>query len=277
VQVPRALWQPPLTQTHGQSASVVHGRSEQPTASVVTPGPQDRCGPQAVPSLHGISSQTAERTTGDELADENDPPAPPPSRAPVACGTAMCGPDQYCEVRCTCCGSRVPIHPIHRRTHLLSPLEARCSDPSAASDPGCTERTVHIPARDVSPQKATRWTRLGGADRRRAAPGLDRDAQAPASRGSVGGALQGSSAVVLFADDGGGASCRRSRQWALAARAVGGAWRGRPRGVDLGRAPLRLGSGRRRTRGAGFVASAGASPGWWPGRGSGGRRAAAAN
>ena len=70
------------------------------------------------------------------------PPDAAPSRAPVTCGATTCGPDEYCENRCTCCGMR-PAEPTESSgTSTCVPLPASCH---GISSPECDQRTVDIP------------------------------------------------------------------------------------------------------------------------------------
>jgi hypothetical protein len=81
----------------------------------------------------------------DDAVDREGDSATPP-RAPVVCGNATCGPDQYCEVRCTCCGARVAGPGEGSAELSCQPIPAGCATGGPVSnDAVCTERTVHIP------------------------------------------------------------------------------------------------------------------------------------
>ena len=70
------------------------------------------------------------------------PPDAAPARAPVSCGADTCGPDEYCEERCTCCGMRVPDPGEASGTATCIPLPDSCR---GVSSPECDQRTVAIP------------------------------------------------------------------------------------------------------------------------------------
>jgi hypothetical protein len=64
-------------------------------------------------------------------------------RAPVTCGAATCGVDEYCEERCTCCGMRVPDPSEASGTAVCKPLPDSCKN--GGDGPECQQRTVAIP------------------------------------------------------------------------------------------------------------------------------------
>lgn len=83
---------------------------------------------------------------GAPQAPAADPP-PPPDAAPaprtdVACGPHTCGPDEYCEIRCTCCGAYIPDPAQASAEYLCQPLPDVCR---TADPPECRQRTVHTP------------------------------------------------------------------------------------------------------------------------------------
>ena len=70
------------------------------------------------------------------------PPDAAPVRAPVQCGASSCGPDEYCEQKCTCCGMRIADPSQASGTSTCKPLPASCQH---ANGPECQQRTVAIP------------------------------------------------------------------------------------------------------------------------------------
>jgi hypothetical protein len=83
------------------------------------------CGPRPMP-------QAAEQ--------EEESVAPP--RGDVSCGSATCGPDEYCEERCTCCGAYIPDPSQASGTSTCLPLPDSCK---TGNGPECQQRTVSIP------------------------------------------------------------------------------------------------------------------------------------
>ena len=63
-------------------------------------------------------------------------------RDEVACGDKSCGPDEYCELRCTCCGMRLPDPGEASGTATCLPLPDSCR---TADGPECQQRTVEVP------------------------------------------------------------------------------------------------------------------------------------
>jgi hypothetical protein len=70
------------------------------------------------------------------------PPDAASLRAPVTCGAGTCGPDEYCENKCTCCGMRIADPSQARGTQTCKPLPAVCH---GANPPECQQRTVDVP------------------------------------------------------------------------------------------------------------------------------------
>ncbi len=71
--------------------------------------------------------------------------APPvdaaPARGEIPCGDHTCGPDEYCENRCLCCGAYLPDPAQASGSSTCLPLPASCA---TADGPEC-QRTVDIP------------------------------------------------------------------------------------------------------------------------------------
>ena len=65
-----------------------------------------------------------------------------PTRAPVPCGAQTCGPDEYCESRCTCCGMRVPDPSEASGVQRCLPLPDSCK---TGNGPECQQREVDVP------------------------------------------------------------------------------------------------------------------------------------
>lgn len=83
-----------------------------------------------------VRDRAADRTGGGAAVDAA------PARAPVPCGATTCGPDEYCESRCTCCGMRVADPSQASGTQTCKPLPASCH---GADGPECRQRTVDVP------------------------------------------------------------------------------------------------------------------------------------
>jgi hypothetical protein len=66
----------------------------------------------------------------------------PATRPDVSCGTLTCGPDEYCEVRCTCCGMREPMPGEGGAEYFCNPLPDTCK---TGNGPECQQRTVNSP------------------------------------------------------------------------------------------------------------------------------------
>jgi hypothetical protein len=64
------------------------------------------------------------------------------AREEVACGETTCSADEYCELRCTCCGVRVPDPGEASGTATCLPLPDSCR---TGNGPECQQRTVEIP------------------------------------------------------------------------------------------------------------------------------------
>lgn len=65
------------------------------------------------------------------------------SRAPVPCGNLTCGADEYCEVKCTCCGTRIPDPSEASGSYSCLPLPPECATTSEGLCGG--NRTKQIP------------------------------------------------------------------------------------------------------------------------------------
>jgi hypothetical protein len=68
--------------------------------------------------------------------------AVPASRPDVGCGQLTCGPDEYCEVLCTCCGMRLPEPGEATASFSCKPLPDSCK---TGDGPECQQRTVNEP------------------------------------------------------------------------------------------------------------------------------------
>lgn len=99
------------------------------------------CGASSAPPLvHGGGTGTGGSSTSTGTGDQSATPAA--RREPVQCGSATCGPDEYCDVQCTCCGIRPPVGVEASGTSRCLPLPAACaSDPAA----DCGPRVVQHP------------------------------------------------------------------------------------------------------------------------------------
>jgi hypothetical protein len=64
------------------------------------------------------------------------------TRDEVTCGDKTCSADEYCELRCTCCGVRVPEPGEASGTATCLPLPDSCK---TGDGPECQQRTVEIP------------------------------------------------------------------------------------------------------------------------------------
>lgn len=77
------------------------------------------------------------------------PAARPPERraAPqtVKCGAQTCAADEYCEIRCTCCGMRLPDPSEASATYACKKLPASCAAGSGSSSPDECARVVQVP------------------------------------------------------------------------------------------------------------------------------------
>jgi hypothetical protein len=83
----------------------------------------------------------AERT-GSGASEGAPADAASPARAPVPCGARTCGPDEYCESKCTCCGIRIPDPSQASGTLTCKPLPPSCH---GANGPECQQRKVEMP------------------------------------------------------------------------------------------------------------------------------------
>jgi len=78
------------------------------------------------------------------------PPAPPPrpAFAPVTCGAKTCGANEYCEIRCTCCGAMIDPSRASAE-YTCQPLPASCTKHFCGCGVGglCNEkaRSVSLP------------------------------------------------------------------------------------------------------------------------------------
>lgn len=48
-------------------------------------------------------------------------------RGPVPCGKSTCGPDEYCVIKCTCCGARIANPAQASASYSCLPLPAECA------------------------------------------------------------------------------------------------------------------------------------------------------
>jgi hypothetical protein len=65
------------------------------------------------------------------------------ARAPVPCGNLTCGADEYCEIKCTCCGTRIADPSESSASYSCLPLPGECA---ANSDGLCGgNRTQQVP------------------------------------------------------------------------------------------------------------------------------------
>ena len=62
---------------------------------------------------------------GDGPAGAADAAPTPDARAPLSCGGDTCGDQQYCEVKCTCCG--VPSDQAPSADYTCRQIPAGCS------------------------------------------------------------------------------------------------------------------------------------------------------
>lgn len=64
-------------------------------------------------------------------------------REPVPCGNLTCGADEYCEIKCTCCGTRVPDPSEASASYSCLPLPPECATTSDGLCGG--NRTQEVP------------------------------------------------------------------------------------------------------------------------------------
>jgi hypothetical protein len=64
-------------------------------------------------------------------------------RAPVACGKLTCGADQYCEIKCTCCGMRIADPSEASASYACLPLPPECA--STSDGPCGGKRITEVP------------------------------------------------------------------------------------------------------------------------------------
>lgn len=65
------------------------------------------------------------------------------SRPPVSCGSLTCSADEYCEIKCTCCGVRIPDPAEASGSYSCLPLPPECATTSEGVCGG--QRTQEIP------------------------------------------------------------------------------------------------------------------------------------
>jgi hypothetical protein len=103
------------------------------------------CGGASVEPATPPGAGERDVATEDEAQDREGDSATAPLD-PVTCGDATCGPDQYCEVRCTCCGARDPGTGGGSFEQSCEPIPAGCATGEPVpNDAVCRQRTVHIP------------------------------------------------------------------------------------------------------------------------------------
>jgi len=70
------------------------------------------------------------------------PDAGTAARPEVPCGDHTCGPDEYCEQRCLCCGAYIADPSRARSEESCKPLPDSCK---TGNGPECQQRTVAMP------------------------------------------------------------------------------------------------------------------------------------